>query len=131
MIKHIEKENALKVKRDGTPYAYFRIHESGDFYNQKYVNEWAKIAQAFPTMKFLAFTKSHAFNFSGLTDLPNVRIRYSIDSTSKAIRIDLPLAIVQDGTENRQKTFACNVGMKCADCRVCWNSKMDVGFELH
>lgn len=133
MIATIEKENALKLKRDGVPYKFFRIHESGDFYNQKYVDAWYRIASAFPSIKFLAFTKSYSFNYESLKSLPNVNIRYSFDGSTKAIRIDLPLAMVRDGhTETRStKTFSCNVGMKCHECRICWNSNIDVAFELH
>lgn len=36
----------------------FRIHESGDFYNQEYANKWIEIAKRFPMVTFTAYTKS-------------------------------------------------------------------------
>jgi len=37
---------------------YIRVHESGDFYNQRYLNKWYEIARKLPKKKFFAFTKS-------------------------------------------------------------------------
>lgn len=121
-----------KMNKSGK-YKYFRIHESGDFYNQTYLNKWIEIAKAFPAIKFLAYTKSHPLDFSNKPD--NMIIRYSIDSTSKAIRTDMPLAIVQDPnnetTSKNGKQFDCKQGMKCHECRVCWNSNVTVNFQVH
>ncbi len=35
-----------------------RLHDSGDFYSQEYLDAWKKIAQALPDMVFYAYTKS-------------------------------------------------------------------------
>jgi hypothetical protein len=124
--------NAIGKANKNGKYKYFRIHESGDFYNQRYVNDWKKIASHFPNIIFLAYTKSYPFDFTAGTPT-NLIVRYSIDSTSKAVRMDLPLAIVKDtpDTTTRTKTFACKPGMKCDTCRVCWTSQVDVSFEIH
>ena len=49
-----------------------RIHESGEFYSQPYVNAWLTIASSLPNFTFYAFTKRIAdFDFSKLSALPN------------------------------------------------------------
>jgi len=35
-----------------------RIHESGDFYNQKYLDAWVKVAKSMPNVLFYAYSKS-------------------------------------------------------------------------
>ena len=51
---------------------HFRIHASGDFYSQTYIDSWLTIAQAFPTITFYAYTKRlKHFDFSQLSSLPN------------------------------------------------------------
>jgi len=51
---------------------YFRIHASGEFYSQTYVDSWAKIAKANPNIIFYAYTKRiNDFDFSTLSSLPN------------------------------------------------------------
>src|SRR5574343_650785 len=50
MIMLIEKTLKTYKKFNG----YFRVHESGDFYNQKYLDSWFKIVAQFPEIKFLA-----------------------------------------------------------------------------
>jgi len=54
---------------------HFRIHSSGEFYSQQYVNDWVSIASAFSTVTFYAYTKRlRDFDFSKLQALPNVVI---------------------------------------------------------
>jgi hypothetical protein len=48
MIKEISGSGRKKV----------RIHESGDFYNQEYLEKWFKIIRALPDVIFVAYTKS-------------------------------------------------------------------------
>lgn len=38
-----------------------RIHESGDFYNQNYLDAWVKVAKDFPNVVFYAYTKSYPY----------------------------------------------------------------------
>ena len=46
-----------------------RIHESGDFYCQTYLDTWKEIARSIPEITFYAFTK--AFQLDLWTDLPS------------------------------------------------------------
>lgn len=51
----------------------FRIHASGEFFSQPYVNAWHNIASAFPAITFYAYTKRlKDFDFSALQSLSNV-----------------------------------------------------------
>ena len=55
------------------PFKYIRIHESGDFYSQDYINSWIDIASSFPQYTFYAYTKRlNEFDFSSFKSLPNV-----------------------------------------------------------
>lgn len=54
---------------------YFRIHASGDFYAQDYINKWYSIASANPDITFYAYTKRMKdFDFSQLSNLSNVML---------------------------------------------------------
>lgn len=48
---------------------YVRIHGSGDFFSQAYLNTWAKIISSFPKVKFYAYTKSLHLSFPKLKNL--------------------------------------------------------------
>ena len=43
-----------KSKKD---FKAVRIHESGEFYSQEYLNKWVEIAKRLPSIRFYAFTK--------------------------------------------------------------------------
>lgn len=58
---------------------YVRIHESGDFYSQEYINKWYYIASSLPGVHFTAYTKQlERFDFSLLRSLENVTIINSL-----------------------------------------------------
>lgn len=51
---------------------YFRVHASGEFYSQKYINDWIQIAAAFPEIIFYSYTKRLLhFDFTKLQSLSN------------------------------------------------------------
>lgn len=63
----ISEINSLRTKPP-----YFRIHASGEFYSQAYIDSWYTIASSFPSITFYAYTKRLAhFDFSSLSSLPN------------------------------------------------------------
>lgn len=52
-----------------------RIHASGDFISQDYIDAWREIAEAFPEIKFYAYTKSLSrFDYKAIIKLKNVNI---------------------------------------------------------
>jgi len=45
-----------------------RIHDSGDFYDQEYLNKWIEIASQIPNKIFYAYTKSLHLDFSAMPE---------------------------------------------------------------
>ncbi len=43
---------------------YFRIHETGDYYSQAYLDKWFEIVKAFPDIRFVTFSKSWYLDWS-------------------------------------------------------------------
>jgi len=46
----------------------FRLHVDGDFYNQKYLDNWTQILYSFPKLKVVSFTKSFHLNWDDIPD---------------------------------------------------------------
>jgi len=49
----------------------FRIHSSGDFFNQEYFDAWIMVAKHFSDIVFYAYTKSLAFWINRLNNIPD------------------------------------------------------------
>jgi len=66
LTKQISKSRTVKS---------VRIHSSGDFFSQDYVDMWKTIIELFPNIKFYAYTKTESFlNFSELKKLNNFNL---------------------------------------------------------
>jgi len=61
-----------------------RFHESGDFFWQDYVDAALKFMSEYPGVTFLAFTKSHMFDFSAKPK--NLNLKQSYDESN----LDVP-----------------------------------------
>lgn len=107
-------------------FPWFRIHESGDFYNQEYLEKWKKIARNNPQTKFLAYTKNWKLDFQKLPG--NLLIRYSCDVSSEHIREDLPICYV--GVNQPNNFFLCRGKCKPDFCMACWEPA-DVFIPIH
>jgi len=116
---------------------YFRIHTSGDFYNQTYFNKWVQIANNFQGMKFLAFTRNYELDVSNAP--ANLILMFSSDPSTKKYhpsikrraRVDYQLdnyESVEEHLELKGKSKVCRY--KCKFCRECWNGDTDVLFPL-
>jgi hypothetical protein len=46
-----------EIKRKRVKPVAIRIHATGDFYSQSYLNKWIEIAAALPSVDFYAYTK--------------------------------------------------------------------------
>ena len=122
-----------------------RIHESGDFYSQSYLDSWIVICKICKDIKFLAFTKSFYLDFSKVPD--NVAIYWSVDSTTvmqpsairpRAMTVEDkghvpygfrycgPVGKNLDGSKNENHYNYC--GDKC---KFCWNKRSDVCWAKH
>jgi hypothetical protein len=61
-----------ELKQTKKEYNYVRVHSSGEFYSQEYINKWVTIAKQLPNVTFYAFTKRiKEFDFSVISALPN------------------------------------------------------------
>ena len=58
-VSQMSKELAVKIKtaKRQKKQLVIRIHDSGDFYNVRYVNKWLEIVQLHPEVNFYAYTK--------------------------------------------------------------------------
>lgn len=121
-----------KVRRSKTFKGFFRVHESGDFFNQEYLDAWKRIASAFPSIKFLAFTKSFHLDYS---DIPaNLQIVMSImpDTTKTPVAGFRKAYAGECANMNADTTIECP-GL-CDGCGMCWDLSrigMDVHFDMH
>jgi len=117
---------------------YFRIHDSGDFFNRAYVECWQRIARALPEVKFWAPTRAWQTRnpwrdaLVDLAALPNVTVRPS------ALFFDAPPPRIDGfaaGTTATTGGFSCPAslqGGECRDCRVCWDEPdREVSYHKH
>lgn len=101
----------------------FRIHESGDFYSQAYVDKWISIAKALPSVRFLAFTKAFALDFSRRP--PNFTVIWSVWPDTIAQVPTGPRAYAGDCAPRG----AVECHGKCDACGACWHA--DANFKVH
>lgn len=124
----------LGLKKNIGKKCYFRIHESGDFYNQNYTNAWIYIASQLPEVTFLAYTKSIQFFTNGINETvpQNMTIRYSIwDDTNKRdieIANDLQLPIYTAFPKEELLTQILTTAFiecdcDCSKCKMCYNKE--------
>jgi hypothetical protein len=122
----------------------FRWHVGGDIPDQRYLEGMKMLARMFPSVQWLAFTKSFHLDFRNKPR--NLQIIFSIffhQPLPQHLKIDFhpTFAWVQNEafTEKRipPRVFKCfaqtHEWAKCTDCMYCWreNKPMDVLFMLH
>lgn len=122
---------------DGRP--YFRIHESGDMFNARYVRAWIAICQRLPNVQFWVPTRCyHGATartilpaLAELNALPNVSVRPSALGINDAAPV---VAGLSAGTGVRSDGFNCPASLQgnaCMDCRQCWGKDVPVYYHLH
>lgn len=115
-----------------------RIHESGDFYNQSYVNAWLEImdnCKADKRIKFIAYTKSFKF-FDGVKLPKNFSLRASIWSDTKPEQLEI---VKRNNWNIYTAVESFKVGdsftrcrcKDCATCGKCWKNYKDIRCEIH
>lgn len=125
-----------------------RIHSSGDFYSEDYIQFWIEIVKYSPPIQFWAYTKSWWIPellpaLQELHDLENVQLFASWDRSMPEPPKGWRLAVVRKHDEEaedfgipKQNMFQCpeQTGKvpNCASCGLCMrNSKKGVFFYLH
>jgi hypothetical protein len=88
----------LKVSRK---YNTVRIHDSGDFHSQEYLDAWKVAAYAFPNVTFYAYTKSmHLDLFSNLPS--NFKLVQSLGGKyDDQVNLDMPHSRIFSTDEDR------------------------------
>lgn len=118
----IQIKSKKKIKR-------FRWHSSGDIIDQKYLNGMKHIANEFPNINFLAYTKNNFLDFNNLPK--NLKIRFSMWPSFNNATSLITHAWLDDGTEHRIPTLVFKCLNSCAKCAYCWTGKKDVVFKIH
>jgi hypothetical protein len=117
----------------------FRIHVSGDFYCQEYIESWIKICSTFPTINFWAYTRSwNVISLIGslkkLRNLSNVQLFASTDPTMPLPPKDWRIAFIDE--DFRAEGIDCpaqiNERITCLTCGYCLNKDQgNVVFKVH
>lgn len=112
-----------------------RFHESGDFFNQEYLDKVMNVCSMCPDVRFLAYTKSFHLDFSRKPD--NLVIYWSTtDSNVNRAPAGLKAHLVMKGQQPPTGYVTCQqLGMEkhyCGSvCKICWEGKEDVYFDQH
>lgn len=108
-----------------------RVHESGDFFSQDYLDQWVVIAELNPAVTFYAYTKSFKLYFNHRPK--NFIVRGSVDPSSSLK--ERKAALVLDGTAETfdtaptiKDTFVCPGS--CKSCNYCLQPGA-VAFKKH
>ena len=102
-----------------------RIHVSGDFISQDYINNWCEIIKTYPNLQFYTYTKvMHLFDFTALKSLLNMNLINSIADDGKINfgdenRVNELLAMgykVCPATKTKHNDIKC--GKNCTLCHT-------------
>ena len=101
-------------------YKHFRIHESGDFYSQRYLDCWKAICSYFPDIKFVAFTKSYHLNYEVRPN--NLQIIMSAWEDSDFSKLPSGFPIYFTGMKGWNSVPCVGGHDKCNSCGFkCWD----------
>ena len=130
MKKGFSKTMAGNIKK--MKIGIFRIHESGDFYSQEYLDKWKEIAKMLPEVRFFAYTKSLHLDFSkiplNLIVIKSFggRFDWMIDKEK-----DNHAVILLDGLECPDEYYKCP-GKGCgSSCCYCFKNAGQVKVAFH
>lgn len=128
---HRDLMQQLKHTRQKT----VRIHQSGDFISQDYINVWAMVASSYPNISFYGYTKvDHILDLSILDMLPNVNIiRSMINGKRNYGSLNYVTKLSQDtGAIICPATMKGGDDIKCGlHCFECMDPKTKVVFVQH
>ncbi|MHA2043491.1 MAG: GP88 family protein [Candidatus Thorarchaeota archaeon] len=120
---------------------YFRIHVGGDFYTQEYLEMWFRIANEFPTVRFLAFTKSFMLDWknkpSNMIVIWSVFPSTDFDAVPSGPRAWTKFDRIKrfyPPVQNARLGAALKCAGTCRSCGMCYHNdenKVDVSFDVH
>ena len=112
---------------------YFRMHSSGDFYSNEYVQKWLEIAKNCPDTLFRSSTRRLDLTDSiiELNSLSNVIIRESLDLDRPEQQTSLPFsALAHLPIVQRESCYKCP--NDCDKCGFsCWKNRWNTCFDEH
>jgi hypothetical protein len=128
---------------DRTKSPYIRIHESGDFYSQQYLDKWLDICRVFPEKQFLVYTQSYHLDFSLKPD--NLIVYWTVWPDTRNYPTDglrafvvatkgKPIGNYRDASYVPVNGFKCKKedgSVTCEKCLHCYKGKGDVIFDVH
>lgn len=104
----------------------FRLHESGDFYSDRYMQIWFKVAAKFPEITFFTYTKSFRMYERNMHLMPkNFLVRASIwsDTTIEELqtiaRCKMPIYTAFTASEMEEAIAAGVHECTCESCTKC------------
>lgn len=121
-IHAIAKRPAYKAAKN----VFFRIHESGDFYNKKYTEAWIEIMNACKDIKnlqFIAYTKSVRY-FANVEIPENFTLRYSIWADTKPVEIAIAAAMglpIYTAVNELPADYTLCECKNCSTCQKCFD----------
>jgi hypothetical protein len=108
----------------------FRIHEGGDFFNQKYFDAWIMVAADLPTVKFYAYTKALPYWIKRMDQIPpNMVLTASFGGNHDAVIKKLGLKyveVVYSPEEAKEKRLPID-----KDDRLAWDYDGPFALLLH
>lgn len=121
----------------------FRIHESGDFYSDKYMLAWFHVAALFPEITFFTYTKSFKIYERCINEKPdNFTVRASIwsDTSIEELliinRLHMPIYTAYDAAgvaaaiENGASRCTCESCTACK-CACARHENKEIVTEIH
>lgn len=77
------KNTVIKFLLDGGyDKPYFRLHTSGDFFSEEYVNAWIRVINEFSDVQFWAYTRGFVY-VADLAKCKNLTLMLSLDPVNK------------------------------------------------
>lgn len=111
-----------------------RLHSSGDFFSNNYIDFWIKIMKETPNIRYWSYTRSWRVEelsdkIAELHSIPNLSLYYSWDNTMGCPKNKAKLAIVCNNNlevnsySNQKEYIICpeqyNLVNSCAECGSC------------
>ena len=136
MIKAIHAIASRKAYKNAK-HIFFRIHESGDFYNAKYAANWIEIMNAcrdIDNLQFIAYTKSVRYFVN--VELPqNFTLRYSIWDDTNPVEIAIAAAMglpIYTAVNELPADYTLCECKNCSTCKKCFdNDCKKIACKIH
>jgi hypothetical protein len=118
---------------------YFRIHDSGDFFNEDYFSMWQEVARRVPSVKFWAPTREVKLWILANSDEnhpTNLTVRLSSNKFDEFYP-DTTIGATSGATRNGnvpdyvKMCPAPKQNGECGNCRNCWDSDGTIAYSAH